>query len=334
MEQFKPLEEPRRARKSRWRSRGMVTLLVSAGVVLIVGIVALASMTWASVPPDKIMLHYTGGPIDGTHFVGVVQPGSSTHFYGLLENTYYLPATQRTYIIDKDPDSGDKGGIDSITGVSSDNVTFTFEAATYFKLNPSPAVLRQFFEQICLHDHCTDLSPGGGWDSMLAQYFRPQIENAVRLETGKYDREHLYRDPATLLAMQTEIATILKDRINQSLGGEFFCGPDATAASCPNLTFVLKNPTPPDNVAAAYNDTAASAQKVITAENDAQAAVQRANGERDAQNARAEAAALTAAQIDYIKAQAMLACAQNPSCTLVVTPPDAGVNVNTGSSAG
>ena len=331
MQEFKPLQE-RHRRRFGGMSRPLIVLVAVGVVVVVVGIAFLGSMTWASVPPDKIMLHYTGGPIDGTHFVDVVQPGTSTHFYGLLENTYYLPATQRTYIIDKDPSSGDKSGTDFITGVSSDNVTFTFESATYFKLNPNPAVLRQFFEQICLHDHCTDLSPGGGWDSMLVRYFRPQIENAVRLETGKYDREHLYRDPATLIAMQTEIAMILKDRINTALGGEFFCGPDATASSCPNLTFVLKNPTPPDNVAAAYNDTAASAQKIITAENDAQAAVQRANGERDAQNARAQGAPLTAAQIDYIKAQAMLACAQNPSCTLVVTSPDTAVNVNTGSS--
>lgn len=290
----------------------------------------LAAATWASVPPDKIMLHYTGGPIQGTHFKEVVQPGTSTHFYGLLENLYFLPSTQRTYIISKDPSAGDVHGVDFVAGTSSDNVSFTFEAAVYFKLNPKPAVIRQFFEQICLHDHCTDLKRGGGWDQMLAQYFRPQIENAVRLEVGKYDREHLYRDPQTLLSVQSAIGPILNDRINSALGGQFFCGPDSTANNCTNFGFVLKNPTPPDNVSKAYNDTAASAQNVVTATKDAQANAARAKGDADAQAARASAPPLTQAQIDYIRAQAMQACASNPNCTLVITDGGSGVNVNTG----
>lgn len=301
-------------------------------VLAILGlIVGLVTLTWGSVPPDKIMLHYTGGPLDGTHFVEVVQPGTGTKIYGLSENLYYLPATQRNYIVDKDPNTGDKVGNDALVGVSSDNVSFTFEAAVYFKLNTSPQTLRQFFEQICLHDDCTNLGNGKGWDKMLAQYFRPQLENAVRLEAGKYTREQLYRDPDTLVAMQQDISAVLNDRITKAIGGEFFCGPDATASTCPDLTVLIKNPTPPDNVSAAYNDTAAASQKVVTANNDAKAKVAQAQGEKDAQDVRAQSAPLTQAQIDYIKAQALLACAQNSNCTLVVTDSQSGaVNVNTG----
>lgn len=306
---------------------------IAAILALIVGVLILIAGTWNSVPPDKIMLHYTGGPIDGTHFVEVVQPGTGTSWYGLMENLYYLPATQRTYIFDRDPHTGDKNQVDYVTGVSKDNVTFTFEIAVYFKLNTDPAVLRQFFEQICLHDHCTDLSNGGGWDKMLAQYLRPQIENAVRLESGNYSREQLYRDPDTLRTMQKDIEEILKDSVNANIGGNYFCGPDSTSTSCTDFSVVIKNPTPPDNVAQAYNDTAAAGQKVVTAQNEAQAKVAAAEGERDAQNARAEASPLSQAQIDYVKAQAMLACANNPKCTLVVTTGDTGVNVNTGGTS-
>ncbi|MEP7114402.1 MAG: SPFH domain-containing protein [Ilumatobacteraceae bacterium] len=304
---------------------------IAAAVIVFVGAITLASMaTWDAVPPDKIMLHYTGGPLDGTHFVEVVQPGTGTSLYGLMENLYFLPSTQRNYIIDKDPNTGEKGAVDFVNGVSSDNVTFSFEIAVYFKLNTEPKTIRSFFEQICLHDHCTDLSPGGGWDQMLAQYLRPQIENSVRLEAGNYTREQLYRDPDTLKKMQTDIEAILKDRVNTNLGGAYFCGPDATAANCTDFRVVLKNPTPPQNVADAYNETAAASQRVVTAENDAAAKVKAAEGERDAQNARAQSQPLTQAQIDYVLAQATLACAQNSNCTLVVTPGGTGVNVNTG----
>lgn len=310
---------------------GMILGGIAAVIVVIVGLFFLFAATWEAVPPDKIMLHYSGGPFDGTHFVEVVQPGTGKRLYGMMENLYYLPSTQRNYIIDKDPNTGDKGGVDFVTGVSSDNVSFQFEIAVYFKLNTDPKVMRQFFEQICLHDHCTDLSDGGGWDKMLAQYLRPQIENSVRLEAGKYTREQLYRDPDTLKSMQTDIEDILKDAVNNNIGGAYFCGPDSTAVKCTKFSVVLKNPTPPDNVATAYADTAAAAQRVVTATNDAQAKVKAAEGERDAQNARAQSAPLSQAQIDYVKAQAMLACAQNTNCTLVVTQGDStGVNVNTG----
>lgn len=306
---------------------GAIAVLILAFITLVVGFITLS---WESVPPDKIMLHYTGGPFDGTKFVEVVQPGTSTKIYGLSENFWFLPTTQRNYIFDKNPETGDKGTVDFIIGVSKDNVQFEFELAAYFKLNLDPQTLRQFFEQVCLHDHCYDLDEGHGWDKMLAQYFRPQIENAVRLEAGKYTREELYRDPDTLRTMQKDIEKMLKDAINDNIGGDYFCGPDSSVGNCTDFAVILKNPTPPLNVVTAYAETAASGQRVTTAQNDAKAKVAAAEGERDAQNTRAESKPLTQAQIDFIKAQALLACAQNTNCTLVVTDGSADVNVNTG----
>ena len=49
---------------------------------------------------------------------------------------------------------------------------------------------------------------------MLERYFRPEVELAVRLEVGKYDRDHLFQDPATLLAINQEVGDVLKQRIN------------------------------------------------------------------------------------------------------------------------
>jgi len=304
---------------------GGIIVVVILIVAVVWGIMFMGG--WKSVPPDKVMLHYTGGPVQGTHFVKEVDPGTGTHFYGLLEHYYYLPATQRNYIISKDPNAGDVKGADFLSAPSNDNVLFSFEAATYFKLNLDPKILRQFFEQICLHDHCTDLSPGGGWDKMLAQYFRPQIENAVRLQVGQYDREQLYRDPKTLLAIQKAVGSDLKERINAALGGEFFCGPDSTKSVCTDFGFVLKNPTPPDSVVAAYADSAASAQAVVTAQNQAQAKAAAAQGDANAQRIRASAPAVPPQAVAYIKAQAEAACAQNPQCHLTIVE---GSGSNTG----
>ena len=60
---------------------------------------------------------------------------------------------------------------------------------------------------------------------------------------------------------------------------------------------MLKNPTPPDNVVKSYSDNAASAQDVITSQNQAKAKVVAAQGEADAQRARASAPPLTADQV-------------------------------------
>jgi len=319
--------------RPRLGGRSLVKIAV-AGVVVLGGLIWLGGATFKSVPVDKIGLHYTGGLFQGQHFEGVIAPGTNTKYYGEFDNIYLLPSTQRNYIVSKDVGAGDVKGPDFLSAPSSDNVPFTFEAAVYFKLNPKPDVLRHFFEQICLHDNCTDLSKGGGWDQMLAQYFRPQIENALRVEVERYDRDHLFRDPDTLLGIQKAIGPVLNERINAVLGGPFFCGPEATAASCPPFAFVLKNPTPPDNVVKAYSENAASAQDVLTAQNQAKAKVAAAQGEADAQRARASAPPLTADQIAYIRAQAMQACATNSNCTLVVTDGGANTNINVGEKKG
>lgn len=319
---------PRPKTRSIWKGAAI-------GVVVLAALIWLGGATFKSVPVDKIGLHYTGGLFQGQKFQGVIQPGTNTKYYGEFDKIFLLPSTQRNYIVSKDVAAGDVKGPDFLSAPSSDNVPFTFEAAVYFKLNPKPEVLRHFFEEICLHDNCYDLSPGGGWEKMLAQYFRPQIENALRVEVERYDRDHLFRDPDTLLGLQKAIGPVLNERINAVLGGPFFCGPEATSATCPPFAFVLKNPTPPDNVVKSYSENAASAQDVITSQNQAKAKVVAAQGEADAQRARASAPPLTADQIDYIRAQAMQACATNSNCTLVISDGGAGnTNVNVGRPAG
>ncbi|MDQ1401752.1 MAG: hypothetical protein QOG03_68, partial [Actinomycetota bacterium] len=76
------------------RTVGAAAGLVAVLVALLVFLIMFAA-GWRSVPPDKVLLHYSGGPTQGTHFKEIVSPGSSTSFYGLLEHFYFLPATQR-----------------------------------------------------------------------------------------------------------------------------------------------------------------------------------------------------------------------------------------------
>jgi regulator of protease activity HflC (stomatin/prohibitin superfamily) len=331
--------EPHRHRSLGYAG-GAVLIVVAIGAVVWF---FLFLAGWKSVPPDKVMLHYTGGPIQGTHFKEVVAPGTRTKFYGLLEHYYELPSTQRTYTISGDPNRGDRKGSDYVTAASAqpNSVPMTFEAVIYFKVNTAchnphgtkfgDCTVRDFMNQICLHDNCTDLSDGGGWDRMLDQYFRPTVDQALRTEAGKYQYEAMWHDPPTRVAIQNAIKPILADGINRNLGGEYFCGPDSTSTNCTDFGFILQGAIPPQSVVDAFAATAAAQQLVLKAKQDAAAKVAAAQGDADAQRIRAEAPAVPAAATAYIKAQAEAACANNPNCKLVIVEgSSSNVQVTTG----
>lgn len=143
-----------------------------AGTICFVVWLGMFVQAWKSVPVDKVALHYTGGPIQGQHFEKVIAPGTRTRFYGLVDHLYELPATQRNYIMSKDPTQGANRKAEFVGAPAADRVVTEWESATYFKLNTRPEVVRRFFEQICLKYRCTDLEPGGGWDRMLGDTFR------------------------------------------------------------------------------------------------------------------------------------------------------------------
>ena len=293
------------------------------GAIALVAWLVMFVRGWKSVPVDKVALHYTGGPVQGEHFEEVVAPGTRTRFYGLLEHLYELPATQRNYIMSKHPDEGDTRRAEYVGAPSADKVVTEWESATYFKLNTQPDVLQRFFEQICLKYRCTDLSPGGGWDHMLADTFRQQIVAAIQEQARQYSSEDIYASRDTLLRMQTDIGVTLKRRVNDALGGEFFCGPGfrPEGADCPEFSFVIKELSLPANVRDQYNANRASIL-----------AVERAKAEAQSQAALRAAPELTPGQLAYIRAQAELECARRPDCVLVVGNGTTAVQVNPGST--
>ncbi len=307
-------------------------ILLSAAVALIVWL-GMFVQGWKSVDVDKVALHYTGGPVQGEHFEGVIPPGARTRFYGLLENLYELPATQRNYIMSKNPDEGDNRKAEFVGAPAADRVVTQWESATYFKLNTRPEVVRRFFEQICLKYRCTDLSPGGGWDRMLADTFRQQIVAAIQAEARQYGSEDIYGNRDTLLRMQANIGSTLKQRINDVLGGEFFCGPNfrPEMADCPEFTFIIKEISLPENIQNQYNANRASLLAVEKAKADAAQRKVQAQGEAESQATLRAAPELTAGQIDLIRAQAQLECARRPECVFVVGDPSGSVEVNPGS---
>ena len=313
------MTHPRRRAASSAPVLGLTILI--GGVLALVASGSMFLQGWNDVPVDKVVLHYSGGPIQGEHFEEVVSPGTGTRFFGLLDRLYELPATQRNYIMSKHPGEGDGRRAEYVGAPAADRVLTEWESATYFKLNTRPEVVRRFFEEICLKYRCTDLRPDGGWDRMLADTFRQQIVAAIQEEARRYSSEDIYANAETLLKMQANIGSSLKERVNHALGGEFFCGPDfrTETPDCPEFAFVIKEIRLPANVQDQYNANRASAL-----------AVEKAKSEAESQAALKAAPELTPGQISYIRAQAELECARRPNCVLVGGAGASSIQVSAG----
>ena len=313
---------------------------IALGIIAVVAIIVLSMVgtAFGSTPVDKIGLHYSGGPIDGVKFDGIVEPGSGTRFLGFLDELVLLPVTQRDYIVSLHPEEGERRGSDSILAPARGGVEMQFEIAAYFTLNTSPQVVRRFYERVCVKFACDSES---GWDEMLNNNFRKPIEQAIQEQSRQHSVDELYggqggetagtgEEVPLLVAIQEDIAQDLKENVNRILGGNYFCGPTFNRAEpdvCPDFEFQIISATPTSEaVRNSFADNAASQQAIITAQNKAQAKVAEAEGQRKSQEALNNLYA-DPNYIAYLNALALQECASNSNCTLVVTPGGTNVNV-------
>ncbi|MBA2283221.1 MAG: SPFH domain-containing protein [Actinomycetota bacterium] len=316
-------------------------------VVVVLVLIILFAGAWRSTPVDHIGLHYSGGPIEGQRFQGVVDPGSGSRFLGISDTLVLLPVTQRDYTASNA--EGADGG--PIVAPARGGVEMEFEVAAYFTLNTGDATVRSFYERVCIKFDCTT---DDGWDEMLRINFRGPIEQAIQQSIRGFTVDELYAGQASvaqgeqpddsgdeavaiLEQVQEQIAADLKENINTVLGGDYFCGPTFNRTDpdvCPDFEFQITAAVPTsDAVRAAFAENAASLQDIITAQNRAQATVAEAEGQRESQEALNNLYS-DPAYIAYLEALAMQACAANSNCTLVITDGGAGININTGSADG
>jgi hypothetical protein len=316
----------------------MKHLSVLLGAVLIAA--ALSGCASVNTAADEVCLAYTGGPLEGTKYVGTYGPGSGLKWQGIADKVYCYPTTTRDYIVSSEADEGDRKGADHITATSYDKIEVRWEVAVYFKLNTAKGMIRKFHENSGLKFHAYD---DDGWDQLLNNTLRQQLENAIQRESRLISSDELASgiikadegnpevtpteaNESVIDRVQNGIATGLKENVNRVLGDDYFCGPTQNYGDdeCPDLKVVLKRPTLPDGVMEAFQKQRTSEEGITTAQNNARIAEEQARGQQLSQDAVTN---LTPEYLKLKEIEAMQACATNPECTLVFTPGNTNINV-------
>jgi hypothetical protein len=296
-----------RARGGGWRPRAPRSWwwLLVVPVVLIA--LALAPSFFSGLkktPRDRVGISYGGGPFEGVHFQRIVQPGSNLFFNGLFDNLYLYPSDQVNYIVPQQPvqavqqaqaQNGQQGqggqlAPDTVVAPTRDRVQVSYQVAVYFKLNTDE--LRDFHEQLGLRyqAYTTD-----GWNNLIRDTFRQQIENALQEETRNVDVADLVGNADLLVELQDNVQTKLTQRLEEALGQQFFCAPTFRPdGECGDPTFVIKRVDIPTSVTKAFEDVRTSDIQIQTKENEVR--------QREAEARAIQALGLSGQEYDILKA--------------------------------
>jgi regulator of protease activity HflC (stomatin/prohibitin superfamily) len=237
-------------------------LLVVAGLVLLALLPALAS-SFKKTPRDRVGISYGGGVFEGSHYQRLVEPGHGLFFNGIGDKLFLYPAGQRNYIISKTKDEGATGRADSVIAPTRDRVQVEYQVASYYKLNTD--VLRAFHEQLGLkYAAYTE----AGWDRLIQDTFRQQIENALQEQTRRYDVADIYGNAERLVTIQNDVQRALSERLRAALGQNYFCAPTfRPGGTCSAPTFVVKKIDVPPSVAKAFEENRTSQVQILTNQN-------------------------------------------------------------------
>jgi len=250
-------------RKRAKKGAGMGAL----AIVVVVGLLALvptAKTAFKKTPRDKVGISYGGGPFEGSHYQKIVEPGHGLFFNGFFDPLYLYPADQQNYIISKTVGQGASKKADSVVAPSRDRVQIQYQVAVYYKLNTDR--LRAFHEQLGLKYNA--FTPKG-WDRMIQDTFRQQIENALQTETRRYAVADLYGDADLLIKIQSSVQDTLSARLKSALGANFFCAPTfEPGRKCTDPIFIIKQVDVPKSVVAAFEANRTSQIGIITKQNE------------------------------------------------------------------
>lgn len=209
------------------RSQGTSPLkgmLLAGLAILLFALAPLVSTAFKRTPADQIGVSYSGGPLSGTEFQRVVEPGKGLFFNGFFSKLYLYPAGVSTYEIPNREDGAGFLEAEKVVVPTSDRVPVTLVLTFNYRLNRD--LLQGFHESLGLeHEAHTP----EGWDRMERVVLRSAIAGGAEGAIRNHEVEALVSDPEILPTLQTEIAEATAHRLLESTGARYFCSPDHEA---------------------------------------------------------------------------------------------------------
>jgi regulator of protease activity HflC (stomatin/prohibitin superfamily) len=315
--------------------RGRWVVLALGLVVLFSVVVPAAGSSFTKTQGGEIAVIRNGGPLDDNRIRQVVQPASSLTWIGLYSVKHTYPAQQRFYTITSDAARGDRTGVDVEQLPTADGVEVGVEGTVYFTLNTAPEALRSFDDKYGTRryrgadgEYRYSWEGEAGWSTFLDQIVRPVISNDLREEIGNLPCAELQASCAlvqngggiqdvsaatgksnlNIAKIQESINVSLAKDLTDTLGGDFITG----------VHFNLAKITLPEKLQDAINQ----AQAAFAAVTEAQAKVQQAKAEADANRQRqlGYQSCPACAQIDTMKAIPPNVTTFAPGAGFAVTP--------------
>lgn len=324
-------------------------------ILAVIGLtIALAAC--GSTSADTVGLHYNGGPFEGESFEALIEPGSGNQLLGPSDNLIRIPTNKRdyTFCASVRPEPGERGCDDApITVTALGGANIAFSGGLSFVINTATEdSVREFYEQLCRKFDCA--GEGGlnddGWAELLRVNVRGPLEDTLQEVVRGYTVDAIYAGVpnaeapteadaeavSTLSTITAQVESLMRDTLNEFAGGDFFCGPTfdrslGAEAECTDLEFIITEVTPSQAIIDSFDRNVASTQALVDSQRAADAAIIESQGVADAAAIEAGVAQIPG-YIEYLRAQAMAACANNPNCTLVITDGGSDVNVNAGSA--
>ena len=265
-------------------------LLVVALLIILLAFTPAFISGLKKTPRNRIGISYGGGPFEATHFQRIIQPGSGLFFNGFFDQLFLYPSDQQNYIVSQNYGVGSSLKPDSIVAPTKDRVQATYQVAVYFKLDTDR--LRAFHEQLGIQYKA--YTPAG-WNRLIRDTFRQQIENTLQEETRRVDVADLFGSAELLVSLQDRVQVKLSQRLHTALGQQFFCAPTFNPdGKCGDPTFTIKAVTLPASVTKAFQDNRTSGIQIATKQNEI--------AQRQAEAQSIAALGMTGDQYDMLKA--------------------------------
>lgn len=293
-------------------------------------------------PADEVWLYYMNGSVDTKTFKACVEPNTKGDWKA-NNDTFALPTSLRTWNVA--PSGGDTGAW-TVVGSKPDAAgqagpQVGVWSTTEFYLNTnctngpdSPVV--QFWEKTgrrpWLDGKGVSDTKGfnaDAWRIMLLNTLVPVQQKALQRVARMYTADQMDTNiDDTWRKMEEAMQAEFVEQLRLKVGGDYFCGVtyNRSKTECPavrvSITSIdFADPTVQQKRAEVRAAAEDAKKRLIEAQAKVDEARLLSQAARDANYMRLK-------ELETFL-QAAQACASNPNCTLVVTPPGGGVNVNT-----